>query len=368
MRRATSDAGWLDDSEIGFYGVALGYDFCAEHEQGASFFKSQMGITQTDFPLGVGDRTQTQVPPQLELIEYTSRAADKRVNTTKPAALMHCSRIWGVEQFQALSLEAKASFFEVTFWNDWKSKRYDETRDDFVSSWASHDGFALNVRGEKNVAKLKALYDAFQAGTVALADPSVSGFQRKSLCFVLTEKLSEQTKADTLASDTAHKHLYDCAKASGIEETLKAVGLWWYALSPAWRDGPDSELLFFLNPREQKKYAHGWFTLPELTEWSQGKGPVVDGNAIDEFLKTRQKDWRYHLLGGLNSAGIGMRVHPSYVWLDALKTKVGVRILVSKDTPKELMTDGLFPLEALQPYVDADIAATAAQNASAVAS
>ena len=34
-------------------------------------------------------------------------------------------------------------------------------------------------------------------------------------------------------------------------------------------------LRFFLNPREQNRYNHGWFSLEELKAWAGDTGPII---------------------------------------------------------------------------------------------
>lgn len=33
--------------------------------------------------------------------------------------------------------------------------------------------------------------------------------------------------------------------------------------------------MFWLNPMNQKKYNHGWFTIEELQQWAKDNGPIV---------------------------------------------------------------------------------------------
>lgn len=353
MRRAGTDFGWVTGESSDVCGVALGFDFCHEHECGAEFFKEQMGIAQMDFPQGIESRTQTKVPQCLEFLEYTCVPKDKRRKATMPGALLYCTDSWRHTNIALKSLEEKIAHFEVKFYNDWFDKYYKPATDDFASAWGSRDGFAIHVRGTENVAKLKALLQAFQACDIALADPSIFGFVRRSLSFIQVSKLSDALKAKTLADDQAHKHLHDCAKATGIEEVLTAAGKGWYGMSPRWRNGPDSELLFFMNPREQSKYGSGWFTVQELQEWAQDKGPVVDSPAILRQLKASDVDWGIHLLRGLNAQGIQLNSHEKFVWLDTEKTKIGVRLLVSNSSTSDVLKDGTYPLEQLQPYLEA---------------
>lgn len=348
MRQAYHDVGWLvQPEETQFFGFSLGYDFCAEHEFGAEFIKSELGIAQTDFPVGVEDRTMTQVPETLYFGEYELRSKDKRVKKTMPAALLYLARIYG-EMPQSVPERAKR--LDASFMADFRDKWYEPERHDIVSAWADRSGFAIHVRGEENVARLRELYEAFQRKAVSVADASGMGFIRKALSLVIVDRFPDEVKQTVRERDLAHKRLYDAFEATGIKERLKAAGRNWYALRPRWRNGEEAgELLAYLNPCEQKKYDCGWYTVAELDEWANGAGPVVDGRAVEAALKAIDKEWSYRLLKGLNDAGIAINGHVS-VWTDDAKTIPGLRMRVSPDSQDKL-ADGTYSISALMPYI-----------------
>lgn len=49
-----------------------------------------------------------------------------------------------------------------------------------------------------------------------------------------------------------------------------------FSLGDAWRVQKDGAVEFWLNPRDPKHARRGWFTLAELREWADDKGPVKD--------------------------------------------------------------------------------------------
>lgn len=352
MRRAYQDAGWLvDQSTNQCFGFSLGFDFCGEHEFGARYIKSALGITQKDIPVGVEDRTATQVPGNLAFVTYDHRSRDKRYKKTMPAAMLLCtSECRSLDSYADATELAKALWvsFDVDFATD--KKWYEPQRHDIVSTWSANNGFALHVRGEENVQRLQELHDAMQRCAVSVADASIMGFKRKALSLVMNERLADEVKAEVRAQDEAFLRLHQTAEATGIEQTLEAAGKKWYALSPTWRDQEGSELLFFLNPCEQKAYAHGWFTLDELKQWADNRGPVVDNNAIEQSVKEQDRDWGIHLHMGLHADGILLRVFESFIWMDEAKTVPGARLLMSKRSRPD-MPDGNYPLSQLDAYV-----------------
>ncbi len=352
MRRAYQDMGWLVDETTGqTFGFSLGFDFCGEHEFGARYIKAALGIAQKDIPIGVEDRTATQVPSNLAFVTYEHRSRDKRYKKSMPAALLLCtSECRSLDSYADETELAKALgvSFDVDFQAD--KKWYEPARHDIVSTWSANNGFAVHVRGEQNVQRLAELHEAFKRCAVSVADATIMGFKRKALSLVMNERLDEEVKTQVREQDEAFLRLHQTADASGIEQTLTDAGKKWYALSPAWRDEEGSDLLFFLNPSEQKAYAHGWFTLDELKQWADNRGPVVDNNAIEKTVKESDRDWGIHLHMGLHADGVLLRVFESFVWMDEAKTVPGARLLMSKRSRPD-MPDGHYPLSQLETYV-----------------
>lgn len=365
MRRAYQELGWLtmpkehsnEDTPAEtaasekVYGFSLGFDFCAEHEHGARFIREELGLDSTRVPVGVEGRTMTRVPEGLRFIEYAQRPSDKRFKKTMPAALLVLTHSWGWQKGESQTPLSLAKQFDATFWTEFTDKRYEPGKEDIVCSWGGHSGFAIHVRGQENVERLKHLHQAMAECKVAIADPVIMGFQRKSLSLILIDELPQETLAAVREMDFAHLRLLRAVDDSGIEKLLKAAGKRWYALSPAWESGEGSELVFFLNPCEQHKYAHGWMTLEDLRQWAQEKGPIVEGLAAEAVVKKLDRDFSYNLLVGLNNAGIKTRRHERYAWLDEAKTQVGIRLAVSPDS-EHLLPSGTYPLDKLMPYAE----------------
>ena len=76
------------------------------------------------------------------------------------------------------------------------------------------------------------------------------------------------------ADEDYHK-LKLAAESTGLEAYLKSRGKRWFALSPRWANDEKSGVRFWLNPQEQQKYSAGWFTVDELREWADERGPVI---------------------------------------------------------------------------------------------
>lgn len=354
----------VDEATGELGGFSLGFDFCAQHEAGFPVLSRALGLSQKDWPMGIEDRTATEVPAHLLFQEYARRSKDGRVKRTKPAAVLAVeSSGWGSDAF--FSDPAKyANTRDAAFYYDVlpKSDFYDPARDDVACSWSAHSGFVIHVQGEKNVELLKELHAAFQRKDIAYGAGYLRGFVRTGPALAIASRIAQETRDSVLADDKAALHLHEAVEACGIKETLTAAGLHWYALCPAWREGPDSELLLFLNPKDQKRYSHGWFTLDELRAWASGTGPVVDSVEIESLLKADDRDWGIHLLKGLREAGIKQRIFEKFVWLDDRKAEIGVRLTVTKDS-EHLLPSGTYPLQVVEPYVKAGRALAQAERA-----
>jgi len=370
MRLAYNDVGWLEQpvAESGkepVYGFSLGYDFCAEHEFGASAIKRALGIAEVEHPLGVAARTMTRLPAELGFEAYTWKSRDRRFKKGMPAALLYCSREPSYANTPPTTPRELVAFFRADFSTDAfkDAKWYRPGRDDIVSTWSSHGGFAIHVRGEENVQRLRDLHAAFQRHDVSVADAAIMGFQRKALALVINSRLPQDVVAEVLAKDEAHLRLHEAARQTGIYEALQAAGKGWYALAPRWQDQEGSELLFFLNPKDQKRYDSGWFTLAELREWAQEQGPVVQSKAISEQVKAHDPDWGIHLLRGLNAHGVGMRRFEKFVWLDQAQGRFAVKLhlvartgegkpALSEQGARMLAHADVFELAEVLPFVE----------------
>lgn len=360
MRDAYQDKGWLLTEDGKLLGLSLGFDFCAEHERGATYIKEELGIAQQDFPIGVEDRTMTLVPAHLGFEKYDWRSGDKRFKKAVPAAILHCCEsIHYATQSREGAPEGAAAIvallrleFSMDCLKDAASKWYKPERDDIHIKWGSTDGFAVHVRGAENVQRLEQLYDSMKRLQVSLADPAIMGFLRKSMALVINDAVPKVMRDSVRQADLAHKRLYDALEATGIKETLTAAGLRWYALSPDWRAGEGSDLLVYLNPQDQKRFSSGWFTVPELQSWAQGNGPVLKDERLEALLKEIDVDLGFHLVMGLNAHGRGLRVHSKPVWMDEAKTIPGLRLRIAEGY-RHLMADGDYSLDDLTFYLTA---------------
>lgn len=374
MRLAYQNLGWLtldSDLEPGapapVFGFSLGFDHAAQHEYGVPYLKREMGIPEKEIPIGVEDRTMTVVPQNLGFHEYVHRSSDRRSKKTMPAALLYCAERLSWDNTTPRTPESLANAFGVSFHFDFvKHKRvYAPERDDIVCAWSGREGFALHVRGELNVSRLRELHQALLDKKVSLADPAVMGFERKALSLVMNERLPAEIFNQVREADLAYLRLQQAATDFGVETALSAAGLKWHALRPRWESGEGSRLLIWLNPCDQKQFAYGWYSVDELLQWAQGVGPVVETKEIEALLGALKPNWGYYLLTAVNAEGLGLRRQGGFVWLDKTAGQAGAILdFVDDKAPAGLapVRENVYALDAVKALVQKGQALYEARN------
>lgn len=261
MQRASNDTGWLLSAEGRLLGLALGYDFCAEHEWGIADLKHDFGVC-LDTPEGLKDRKVTRVPPTFGLVEFSRGARDQRRKDQSCALL--ASDITGAQ----VALSGRTLEFRAE-----PGDRGYEARHDVVCAW-DEGKFAILVRGDENIGRLKELHQAFVNRDIVFGSVIAEFTRRAGLTFVIDIRVSEEDRLRVLEQDLDKKKLMAVAAATGISERLKAAGRTYHALSPHWLDKERGEVHFWLNPFDQRNNNYGWFTVNDLDAWIAGQGPI----------------------------------------------------------------------------------------------
>ena len=268
MRRSHVDTQWLLTPDGRMLGIALGYDRCAEHEWGLDGLTTAFGVS-LDAPIGLADRAITHVPQTLRYARGPEQGRDARRKALPHATLVYQDRAGDDATVFACARR------ELTLTAEPGDAHYRPARDDVAAGWSSRD-FGIRVRGESYCQYLAELDAAFRARDIVFALGLRQPFGGKAgLTFVIDSRIDADTRTRVQEQDEARERLQQAVRASGIEARLKAAGKRWYALSPAWRGPEETDLRFFLNPMEQQRHTHGWFTVAELDAWIAGEGPVV---------------------------------------------------------------------------------------------
>lgn len=340
MRQAYFDISWLEGKEGRSAGLALGYDRCGEHEFGIKELLNKFGISLPDLPTTMDDYQITRVPSDLHFFNYTARSKDKRRKAGYPAALLLIGRLpYGTSADKPAEVAAKVG---LGFWPDHPADKGNRPQYDLLTAWGSSE-LAVHARGEQNIANLQKLHDALLRLDVCFATPWQNSFFRGGISLVIASEVPDEEKEAVAKRFADNNELTLAARATGIYETLLTADKQWYALSPGWTDAGKTQVEFFLNPRDQQKYSHGWFSVEELQQWTHDEGPAIGGRDLDKLLASlpQMYNWSIRLGDGLQDSGIKLRLNPHLCWFDKAARVLGVRLRVHSGD----MNDGIYPLD-----------------------
>lgn len=260
------------------FGFMLGPDFCAEHEIGIKDLEWTLGIGQDPKAMGLARRTAAATPPERAVLmnefSYRNHALGqdgKRRKTMKGLALVVDRRHTWMEP------QKDPEYFKHLtgrFANPVEGE-------DATAAW---DGgsFAIFAYTDRARAALTRLYEGLQAGDFAAwigGAPPSNPFSRSGLIVAIASLVPEEGAKVMLDADLERERLRKAAAKTGIESRLKEAGKRYFALSPKFRqpdDGRTSDhpVHFWLNPVDQSNNNYGWFTVEELDDWIEGRGPI----------------------------------------------------------------------------------------------
>lgn len=290
MRRGAMNADTLFDDDGNLIAINMGADYCAEHEWGIKRLYEYLGIDNELRRGNVGlARRSPKATPEIESGLYR---LDQEVQQEKlpPGRKRRSKR---KEQWKTLAFvktRYSATREEVQNWlqDNKELEFYDfgrsaEEESLMVAAW-NEDSFAIRVRKDERFMKgLDDLHAALLTGDFAVwfgsANPE-NPFARSGLCIGIVSRLPEKLIQDMANADLDQLDLLDAEEASGINEVknqLKKQDKGWFALSPRFFEKEDGTtiLKWWLNPMKQDKYDHGWYTIQELRDWVDEKGPII---------------------------------------------------------------------------------------------
>lgn len=301
MRRAEHDTQWMLDGGR-FVGLMLGYDFCAEHEFGAGGLRSAFAVPEEGTCVGLASRKIGRCPDALRLVEYAYRPRDKR-SKARPAALLYFYRATGIEQPELDEFIKR----ETCFYSD-TGDRWHSEREDIACAWDA-DTFAIHVRGEANIARIRELHAAFLRCDIVANSPAVMGFFRNGgLAFGILSAFSDKALACVQAQDEAARRLSNALSDTGIVECARANGRPATIGNVTWRDGEPASLQIYLMPQDERKYQCAWLTVDEAQRWAAGDSFLDNSPELAAALTAAERrwgaDWRYYLERRIEQTGV----------------------------------------------------------------
>lgn len=332
MRRAYEGVGWeLDAARETLRGLSLGFDRRAEHAQGVAPLIAKLGLAMPEFPVGVRDRQVRQAPAALRYSVYDYEPRDRRRSSYPAALLSLTGPVDGSPALPGMTEPELVARLDLSFVSE-NGQRRREDGHDLVTAWGAC-GFAVHVRGARNIGRLEQLHQALLAGDVMVLAPLLAGAPPGPVRLMLASQMSEADKEALTTVDLAHRALMRAARATGIHALLELAGRGYHTLLPDWFDQVRDEVVFCLQPAEPQLYLSGWFSLEELQDWAAGRGPVVRDNWLDALAaRPQNRHWESRLGQGLARIGAVARYAPRLVWLDAHKGAPAVRWRATRAT------------------------------------
>lgn len=259
MRRSMmGNSTWVFSEKKELMGIALGSDACSEHEWGVAPLRR--GFRTNEELDGIERRKIRIVPEELRLVEYENGLG------------LFLSPL----KYHYRQPEGKGG------WMDTELRPYrDQT---LVCAW-DEKSFGIAAYSDQDKANLREMYEAFKRLDVAFWTNIGVFHTGGGLIFGIVSRIPEENKQAMLDKDLDVKKLKAAAEETGIAKELEEAGKRWFALSPHWsksirgaEEGPDKTsypVVFWLNPMDQHKYQHGYWTVEQLRLWAKDTGPVM---------------------------------------------------------------------------------------------
>jgi hypothetical protein len=259
MKIAYQGKEFLRSPEGELVGVGLGFDFTAEHEWGIDEIKASLGIkgtpTSSRDAAGLKPRTATVVPRNLIWLDL--KAPD------------------GKGPMAALGLVPQGRFKDDVFREEDAVRTvhadgYNLSRYEILSAWDSRHFLCL-AHGEKGVADLKTMHEAFVARDIVIGfrSETVPWLSAAGLAFLIRSRVPQAAVDEITAEDQDRIRLFSTVEKSGIEKRLKKAGKDIIGLSPEWADKAKTSVVVYLSSRD-RSVEDGYYTLEQLDRWIKG--------------------------------------------------------------------------------------------------
>lgn len=278
MRVATNNYGvvWTDDAIPSISAISLGYDFTAEHEWGVEGLKQLLGV------------------PAFNVEDFLCKEA-KRKNLGVAAR-----RITSSDHVYTGSFDSDGKtyyYFYVAYLcnpeniSDIVKQSFSSCFDSMIekagvaTAWSGED--LCFVTTDERIPNY--FYDAIKKNNLFIGQMAGYPFGGKTLTLALISETDEELKEAMVESDLNSIELLKRDKKTGIKERLGQKheqwlkdypGAWkspwsFIALSPQVKEG---DIIYWLNPENQRLLDAGWYTVEELQEWANS----VPGKVVSE--------------------------------------------------------------------------------------
>lgn len=258
-------------------GVNLGSDFCAEHEWGIDGIKRKFGINLEDKnnDRSWWEKLKDSVSGPTPVFGIDKRRITKGFDNL---AKFECT-IDKIDYSKPKSKKEKLNVYCIVVKRLWdQTLKYDHYINQMhwregveIFGFWNEEYFLIGLTDEK---LRDDLYSAFEKNDIAIWLGGGGVFQNARLVISIVSRLPKETIDAMEEIDRDHYELKKEAVNTGIYDTLKKAGKTYYALSPRWKDKSKTEVVFWLNPEDQKNNNHGWYSVKDLEDWANDRGPI----------------------------------------------------------------------------------------------
>lgn len=269
MRLGTFDNGILKAPDGTVIGIALGADYCAEHEWGIEELKHIFGITEKGY--GIERRTITKVPTEVKNGWGDTKSYVRLIDTKKNLILL-------------VYQHANDETFDIkNHLIHRPPKSYYGDR--LITAWDGKS-FGISAATKEDREALMAIYDAMMRKDLAIWTGGGGIFKNPGLVLAIASLVPADNAQILYDADVDREKLEKAVIKTGIVKKLERAELEYLALSPKWASSISGDgetkysVVFWLNPMDQRLYNHGWFTVEQLEQWIKGEGPIPQKRAV----------------------------------------------------------------------------------------
>jgi len=277
MRRAHENDFLMDGDT--FVGINLGADFTAEHEWGIRDLREMFGMDSNK--KGIDKRSATIYPEGSVFFKkgkkHSVLICDDHISSSYST---HFKDYLNGEKFSKELEKGQIQSLELTIYKPYRDDQEPQT---LATSW-DKGSFGILVTKDRSD-ELESLYEAIKKKDVAIwLGGSGNPFQNSGLVVIIRSRCPEHGVKTMLEADIDAEKLEKADLKTGIKEKLKKAGKGYFACSPAWSSTIKStrrgeiktkyDVIYFLNPMEQRIYNFGWFTVEDLEAWIKDEGPI----------------------------------------------------------------------------------------------
>jgi hypothetical protein len=262
MRRGFQNSGFIEENNI-FFGVSLGYDYCAEHEWGK--LRSSFKISDK----GLGFETRKINKADVFFKEFENHAI-----------LMSLG-------YKDVKILENKSFKDLITYDLSKVNLKEE---EILTAWDESD-FQILVKGEKAVEKLKILYQAFLDLNIIIANLEGGIFSNSSLSLLILNNLPKENLEQIYNVDKKALDLITYEEEIGMTKLKndKKGGYnqenYFMACSPRWINYKNTEkekqlkkelntdynIVYWINYSDDDNN-YGTYTVEEIRKWLSTDG------------------------------------------------------------------------------------------------